>query len=370
MVGPYAMGSFGRTILLGLILSSTTTLGWAAPRKPSEHVVQSGQTLAKIAKRYNLTIEELCEANDLKRSTTLKLGQRLSLPTDDEDEPQSHSRGRIADERSIATVGRGSGTSQKLGQLRNASFSRYLARPVKKGYVHLLGFHGEYKGQLVGKSGKLQEKSVIALSRVMAWPRTDFIMDRRLLLMLAKVSDAFGGRTIRFVSGYRTTSYASESKHPLGRACDFSILGVPNAALRDYVRTFNDVGVGYYPNSTFVHMDVREYEAYWVDYAGPGEAPRYRNAVAKKNTRDNEANPSNSDSDANERTAKNAVHDAGDARNNVVTEAMADSAKDAQQEPPHSVTTAKADAEPPVRTDSAPEKPSAEPSESATAESL
>jgi len=23
-----------------------------------------------------------------------------------------------------------------------------------------------------------------------------------------------------------------------------------------------------------VHLDVREYSAYWVDYAGPGEAPR------------------------------------------------------------------------------------------------
>lgn len=277
------MGPFGRSLILWLMLSSSTAIGWAGPRRPAEHVVQSGQTLAKIAKRYNLTIEELCEANDLKRSTTLKLGQKLTLPSEDgDDEPVNHSRGRMSDDRSPATVGRGSGTTQKLGQLRNASYSRYLGRPVKRGYIHMMGFHGEYKGQLVGKSGRVQEKSVAALSKVMAWPRTDFIMDKRLLALLAKVSDAFGGRTIRLVSGYRTTSYSSESKHPLGRACDFSILGVPNSALRDYIRTFSDVGVGYYPNSSFVHLDVREYDAYWVDYAGPGEPPRYRNAVAKK----------------------------------------------------------------------------------------
>jgi hypothetical protein len=49
---------------------------------------------------------------------------------------------------------------------------------------------------------------------------------------------------------------------------------VPNEVVRDYVRTFNRVGVGYYPNSSFVHLDVREYAAYWVDYSRPGEAPR------------------------------------------------------------------------------------------------
>lgn len=53
------------------------------------------------------------------------------------------------------------------------------------------------------------------------------------------------------------------------------MLGVPNAALRDFLRTFDDVGVGFYPNSTFVHLDARDYDAYWVDYAGPGEPPRY-----------------------------------------------------------------------------------------------
>jgi hypothetical protein len=49
---------------------------------------------------------------------------------------------------------------------------------------------------------------------------------------------------------------------------------VPNAALRDYLRTLPNVGVGYYPNSTHVHLDVREASAYWVDEAGPGEPPR------------------------------------------------------------------------------------------------
>jgi hypothetical protein len=92
--------------------------------------------------------------------------------------------------------------------------------------------------------------------------------------LLVKVSDHFGGRPVRVVSGMRDNSYFHDSKHPLGRALDFSIYGVPNEVVRDYCRTLGNVGVGYYPNSSFVHLDVRDRPTYWVDYAGPGEPPR------------------------------------------------------------------------------------------------
>ena len=39
-----------------------------------------------------------------------------------------------------------------------------------------------------------------------------------------------------------------------------------------------DAGVGYYPNSVFVHLDTRDAQeggAFWTDYSGPGEAPWY-----------------------------------------------------------------------------------------------
>jgi hypothetical protein len=49
------------------------------------------------------------------------------------------------------------------------------------------------------------------------------------------------------------------------------------------------VGVGYYPNSSFVHLDVRETNTYWVDYAGPGEAPRKTNRRSHDHDHDQEA---------------------------------------------------------------------------------
>lgn len=262
------MGLTNRILAACLLCSS---VAMAAPNEPQEHVVQPGQTLAKIAKRYRVDVDDLCAANDLKKSEKLQLGQRLAIPTD-EDPGFSSTRGR--DPRSGAS---------KRQPGKSASYSQYLARPTRRGWVRVMGHHGEWQGQLLSKNGKLMPKAATALSRLLAWPRTDFVMDRRLLTLLARVSEAFGGRVVRVVSGYRTTSFVSESKHPLGRACDFHVLGVPNAAVRDYVRTFDNVGVGYYPNSTFVHLDVRDHDAYWVDYAGPGEPPRMqRNRVARR----------------------------------------------------------------------------------------
>jgi hypothetical protein len=62
-----------------------------------------------------------------------------------------------------------------------------------------------------------------------------------------------------------------------GLACDFRINGVRNNELRDYLRRdFEKVGVGYYPNSSFVHLDVRkDRSAFWIDYSGPGERAIY-----------------------------------------------------------------------------------------------
>jgi hypothetical protein len=96
----------------------------------------------------------------------------------------------------------------------------------------------------------------------------------RLIRLMVDVSDTFGGRPLHIVSGYRTSSYFRDSRHKTSQAIDFAVVGVPNASVRDYLLTRTGVGVGFYPNSSFLHLDVRPRNTYWVDYAGPGEAPR------------------------------------------------------------------------------------------------
>jgi hypothetical protein len=129
----------------------------------------------------------------------------------------------------------------------------------------------------MGPKGEVPPASRASLSSMLASWRTgkETLIDERLIAMIALASDEFGGRAIRIVSGYREHSYAPDSKHKSGQALDFSIPGVPNDALRDYLRTLGDVGIGYYPNSTHVHLDVRDKTTYWVDYSFPGERPHY-----------------------------------------------------------------------------------------------
>jgi uncharacterized protein YcbK (DUF882 family) len=105
-------------------------------------------------------------------------------------------------------------------------------------------------------------------------------MDPRLARMLYEIGRHFDGHRLEVVSGYRHPKVAKNPKspHKQGLACDFRVQGIANSALRDYLRkTLEHAGVGYYPNSVFVHLDDRKQgpSAFWVDCAGPGEAASY-----------------------------------------------------------------------------------------------
>lgn len=98
----------------------------------------------------------------------------------------------------------------------------------------------------------------------------------RLVQLLAAVVEHFPGHAVEIVSGYRPGDGASRHAH--ARAIDFRLQGVRNETLRDFARTLPDAGVGYYPNSVFIHLDVRDHDdgrVFWTDYSGPGETPRY-----------------------------------------------------------------------------------------------
>jgi hypothetical protein len=81
---------------------------------------------------------------------------------------------------------------------------------------------------------------------------------------------------VSLISGYRPMS--SGSYHATAQALDLRIEGVPNEAVVEFCKTLVDTGCGYYPNSSFVHVDVRQPgtgHVAWIDASGPGEAPHY-----------------------------------------------------------------------------------------------
>ncbi len=159
----------------------------------------------------------------------------------------------------------------------NATWLKYKRSPWRRGYVSVVGHGKQWSGYLVDAAGDVPPLARKELSEALASWRTGkwMLIDEHLMQLIADVSDEFGGRPIRLVSGYREQSWAQGSKHKVGQAFDFSIPGVPNALLKDYLRSLPDVGVGYYPNSTHVHLDVRDKPTYWVDYSAPGQPPDY-----------------------------------------------------------------------------------------------
>lgn len=105
-------------------------------------------------------------------------------------------------------------------------------------------------------------------------------LDERLVERMQQVLDHFAKPSVTpkvfVVSGYRPTSKGSF--HAMGRAIDFRVEGVENTDLVAFCKTLPDTGCGYYPNSSFIHLDVRETGAghvAWIDTSGPGEKPEY-----------------------------------------------------------------------------------------------
>jgi uncharacterized protein YcbK (DUF882 family) len=135
-----------------------------------------------------------------------------------------------------------------------------------------------------GGRGGFSGGAMKSVSRVLRCHHTGkrHAISPRLVSVLYATARHFHSSNIYVVAGYRAPVVARKkgnpkSAHKRGVACDFRLDGVGIEAIRDYLRaTYHNVGVGYYPNSGFIHVDVgRSHSAYWIDYSRPGEKARY-----------------------------------------------------------------------------------------------
>lgn len=291
-------------LLLGALLAVLTwTPGLVLAQRM--HVVRSGQSLARIARRYDVRVSDLAAANGLRTDASLRPGQELTVP--------EAGVAYVQHGQTLSDIARQAGCSVddlvRLNRLRSRTGLRVGQRIVLPGFEPPRGGRGPRADQprwgrprapgvatlyrvatrqrtrvrLVDRRGRATRPAIRRMAQLMrprdARPRERFANPpARLLEVLARISDHFGGRVVHVVSGFRHAGgYTREtSQHTHGNALDVRVDGVPNTELRDYARTLDRVGVGYYPRSTFVHVDVRERSAYWVDWSRPGEAPRYQ----------------------------------------------------------------------------------------------
>jgi uncharacterized protein YcbK (DUF882 family) len=101
-------------------------------------------------------------------------------------------------------------------------------------------------------------------------------IDPRTLALAYRIQRHFAAPEIRVVSGYRVPRPGSRSNHGKGRAIDLIVPGTPDEDVARFARELGFVGVGVYPASQFVHVDIRPRSYFWVDTSGPHMRNRER----------------------------------------------------------------------------------------------
>ncbi len=93
-------------------------------------------------------------------------------------------------------------------------------------------------------------------------------MDPRLIAVLSRISQHFGGATLQIISGHRKPDgkvTRETSQHAFGTAADIRIARVPIEELERAARALGARGVGLYTKGQFVHVDVRARPYSWRD---------------------------------------------------------------------------------------------------------
>lgn len=210
------------------------------------HTVQSGQTVWLLARAYNVSVDEILRANKVGDDNPLRVDQKLFIPG---------AKGVVA----VPVKG-------------------YSVIPTE---FYSVKHNKRLRLKLVGASGSVSQRARRLVSQIAAPKRVKHgpsykLLHPRLMQILQRVSERYPGRTIEIISGYRPRKRGGQlSQHNIGRALDFRVQGVPNRELYGFISSFPNTGCGYYPNSTFVHLDVRSNNITWTDLAGPGERARY-----------------------------------------------------------------------------------------------
>ena len=277
--------------VLGLCLGLCAT----SARAERQHIVAAGQSLEVIAKRYKRSADELAAANGLDKEVTLRGGQVLTVPSD--------GVVYVTQGQTLSTIAH----AHQLGSLALAKANNLdPAATLRIGQRLLLPGYAAHAKESAGEKrwGKPKQRGVAKMYRI--WSEESVVVrlvdtrgavrpaaqrqmrellrpreskkrktpNARLLGLMAQVSDHFGGRAIHIISGYRIAGgfTRDSSRHVAGDAIDFRIPGVSLDELREYCSHFPNVGVGLYPRSQFVHLDVRLKAARWTDWSLPGQA--------------------------------------------------------------------------------------------------
>ena len=146
-------------------------------------------------------------------------------------------------------------------------------RPEERGERLLKFFNTHTRERLevcYCRDGHYDHDAIKAVNTILRDHRTDEVhpIDLRLLDLLHAIRTKVGQDScLHIISGYRSpatnamlrrrsSGVARKSLHMKGYAADIRISGMPLAQLRQIAVDLNRGGVGFYPSSDFVHVDI------------------------------------------------------------------------------------------------------------------
>jgi uncharacterized protein YcbK (DUF882 family) len=162
-------------------------------------------------------------------------------------------------------VGSLSAATALVGAGRKAAAATVAAHELSFYHIHT----AEKLTVTYREHGEVIPGALAEINRYLRDFRTEQVhdIDISLLDALHSLYAAFDGRgNFEVISGYRsprtnaalrhvTTGVAENSLHIQGRAIDVRLTSAKTAALRDAALALKSGGVGYYPESNFVHVD-------------------------------------------------------------------------------------------------------------------
>lgn len=146
----------------------------------------------------------------------------------------------------------------------------YAAKPIESN-LQLYNIHTKERLDVCYRdpSGNYDPEALNKLNYFLRCHHTQEViqMDKRVIEFINKVDKQFGGgNEIHIISGFRSPEYnnlliqegrnvAKNSLHLLGKAIDIQFPNIPLNDVRQAALNLRLGGVGYYPDSGFVHID-------------------------------------------------------------------------------------------------------------------
>jgi uncharacterized protein YcbK (DUF882 family) len=169
-----------------------------------------------------------------------------------------------------------------------------LARPSGNVHIFVPALGKELHVNIYNDDGSYNQEALAELDQLWMCRKTHEVraVDPRLYEVLSTLYDHFGQR-IDLMSGFRFQQNEG-SRHFHASAMDVRIEGVPWKDVYEYAQTLDPggMGIGRYPNMSFVHIDFRapgERSVRWTDTSShsdgsdPGKRPS-RSWVRKPNS--------------------------------------------------------------------------------------